>query len=332
MSNYDYLLSSMNRLASFLPKLRGYGDIPYDQQYRGAIALAKRHFFPKGNAPTKKELMALLLQSYQEKRELDLRRQVGPQPTKTLGTQTSFIDRSSHIGVTIGENAASAHTATGTDTVEVPSNFQSSVVAYDNESIASASEVDPGLGDNENHDVFMEPDTGPVQLSACTPVAPRSFNPYMTPISNPRNRDFTTVAPSPLDSSPTPAIDSHNEITFDGDASTDQCTRGLLQVIATCQGRLDDCCSNFAACRQKMVFLEEEKEEIENQLNLTKRKLDETELHLQEANADRGKLKRWVDKLRGQVDAFYSQFGLLRQMAQANPVDSEDWADDPKSD
>lgn len=49
----------MNRLASFLPKLRGYGDIPYEQQYRGAIALAKRHFFPKGQAPTKKEVRGM---------------------------------------------------------------------------------------------------------------------------------------------------------------------------------------------------------------------------------------------------------------------------------
>ena len=56
VSNQKDSLNSMDRLATFLPKLRGYGDIPYDQQYRGAIALAKRHFFPKGRAPTKKEV------------------------------------------------------------------------------------------------------------------------------------------------------------------------------------------------------------------------------------------------------------------------------------
>ncbi|KAG9313031.1 hypothetical protein JVU11DRAFT_6471 [Chiua virens] len=70
------LPAAKKTLASFLPKLRGYydnGDIPYNEQYRGAIALAKRHFFPNGQAPTKRELMALLLQSYQERRELRLR-------------------------------------------------------------------------------------------------------------------------------------------------------------------------------------------------------------------------------------------------------------------
>lgn len=179
----------------------------------------------------------------------------------------------------------------------------------------------------------------------------------MTPISNPRCTDYTAAAPSLPDSSPSPAI--HSEIALGEDASTDQGVRELLQVVATCQGRLDYCCSNFTACRQKVdilllvkaashavsfqiTFLEEEKEEIEKKLDLTKRKLDETELLLQEANADRESLRKWVDKLRSQVDAFYSQFGLLRvrnlffcytcwstdifwqQMAHANPADSEE--------
>ena len=92
--------------------------------------------------------MALLLQSYQEKRELDLCK-AGSLPTKTLGTQTSFIDRSSYIGVGVGENAASAHTTAGSSTVRVPnqSNPQSSVEqpnvgAHDDESVVPASEFD----------------------------------------------------------------------------------------------------------------------------------------------------------------------------------------------
>lgn len=97
--------------------------------------------------------MALLLQSYQEKRELSLQRRTQSQATKTLGIQTSFIDGSSHTKVASGESASSVHKAACSDTVEAPNqcNPQSSIeqsnndVIVDNESTAVASEIDPDL-------------------------------------------------------------------------------------------------------------------------------------------------------------------------------------------
>ncbi|KAF8448974.1 hypothetical protein L210DRAFT_2639080 [Boletus edulis BED1] len=163
-------------LAAFLPKLRGYGDIPYDQQYRGAIALAKRHFFPTGKALTKKELMALLLQSYQEKRELTSKGQTQPQPTKTLGIQTSLetIDGSSHIVKASHGSTPCVHSVACTNTPEIPTQPESSIELPNKdimelEHTSSASGTDPDLGNEDYHDVDSGPETEPAQLVACTP-------------------------------------------------------------------------------------------------------------------------------------------------------------------
>lgn len=90
--------------------------------------------------------MALLLQSYQEKRELSrIHRQIPTQATKTLGTQTSFIDRSSHAGMT---NCESVHSAVCSNMLEIPGQRNSSVEQPRNhvvagvESTVVASEAD----------------------------------------------------------------------------------------------------------------------------------------------------------------------------------------------
>ncbi|KAG8220984.1 hypothetical protein J3R82DRAFT_2492 [Butyriboletus roseoflavus] len=322
-------------LATFLPKLRGYGDIPYDQQYRGAIALAKRHFFPKGKAPTKKELMALLLQSYQEKRELSLRRQTQPLPTKALGIQTSLgsIGVSSYAGIASGESAPGVRPALYPDTVETSSQSSSQSriklpnndIVVDVESTSVASGVGLDL-DDDSHGMVSEPETEPARLIACTPVAPRSFNPYMTPISNPRHVDHTAAEPSSLNASPTPAIDSNSEIASnEDDGLPDDGIGELLQATATTRGRLNYYYDKFKAACRKITFLEGQKEDIQREFKLTKRKLDETEKWLREANADRGRLNEWVNTLLGRVETIYGQLGLMRGMTGPEAISNEEW-------
>ncbi|KAG6381664.1 hypothetical protein JVT61DRAFT_265 [Boletus reticuloceps] len=319
----------MDRLAAFLPKLRGYGDIPYDQQYRGAIALAKRHFFPTGKALTKKELMALLLQSYQEKRELTSKCQTQPQPTKTLGIQTSLetIDGSSHIVEASGGSAPCVHSAACTNTPEIPTEPESSIElpnkgVVELEHTSSASGTDPDLGNEDNHDMVSGPETEPAQLVACTPVAPRSFNPYMTPISNPRYPDHAASTLSLRNESPTPASTggSHVELTFDEDSpATDEGIGELLQATATSQVVAD-------SMPMQITFLEGQKEGIQREFDLTKRKLDETEQRLREANGDRWKLNRLVDKLHRRIDSIYNQLGMLRGIMDPEDTDNEKWS------
>lgn len=163
--------------------------------------------------------------------------------------------------------------------------------------------------------------TGPSVLR----VAPRSFNPYMTPISNPRHVDHIAATPS----SPTPAINSHIEIASNEDSPTDEGVGELLQATATSQGRLNYYYNKFVGACQKasislfvgvtshtvpiqITFLEGQKEEIQREFDLTKRKLDETEQRLREANVDKGKLKKWGDTLVRRIDSIYRQLGLLR--------------------
>lgn len=102
-----------------------------------------------------RQLMALLLQSYQEKRELDLKCRTQSQPSKALGIQTSLatIDGSSYTGTASGKDAPCIHPATCTGTVEIPtqSNSQSgagvpnNVFVVDTEPTSVDSELDPDL-------------------------------------------------------------------------------------------------------------------------------------------------------------------------------------------
>lgn len=70
--------------------------------------------------------MALLLQSYQEKRELSLRRQTQPLPTKTLGIQTSLGSISfSFARIASGESAPDVQPAPCSNTVEISSQSDS---------------------------------------------------------------------------------------------------------------------------------------------------------------------------------------------------------------
>lgn len=61
----------------------------------------------------------------------------------------------------------------------------------------------------------------------------------------------------------------------------------------------------------QVTLLEGQKEELEREFSFTKRKLDETEQRLREANADRSKLTRWVASLRRRIDMIYSRLGGL---------------------
>lgn len=97
--------------------------------------------------------MALLLQSYQEKRELALQRQTQPQPRQTLGIQTSFIGGSQLTAIPSGQGVPSGHTAALPVTVEIfsQSDSQSSVQGPDDDTVVDvestvvAAEADPDL-------------------------------------------------------------------------------------------------------------------------------------------------------------------------------------------
>lgn len=74
--------------------------------------------------------MALLLQSYQERRELCIQRQTQIQPaklTKTLSIQTSLenIDGLSHTETAGGERAPCVDPAARTNVVEIPTHSDS---------------------------------------------------------------------------------------------------------------------------------------------------------------------------------------------------------------
>lgn len=150
----------------------------------------------------------------------------------------------------------------------------------------------------------------------------------MTPISNPRHGGHTTATTSFLDASPTPTIDSHIEIGLNEYSLTDEGIGELLQATATSRGRLNYYYHKFKAACQKasillcvgvaphtapfqITFLEGQKEEIQRNFDLTKKKLDETERYLQEANADRGRLNEWGNTLLRRVESIYGQLGLL---------------------
>lgn len=86
-------------------------------------------------------------------------------------------------------------------------------------------------------------------------VAPRSSNPYMTPISNPRHVDHTAATPSLRNVSPIPAIDSYMEIAPNEDGLTDEGIGELLRATATSRGRLNYYYHKFKAACQKVSFL-----------------------------------------------------------------------------
>lgn len=62
----------------------------------------------------------------------------------------------------------------------------------------------------------------------------------------------------------------------------------------------------------QMTILEGQKKKIQREFDFTKKKLDETEQHLREANADKSRLQKWVDKLRRRLDLIYEQLGVMR--------------------
>lgn len=88
-------------------------------------------------------------------------------------------------------------------------------------------------------------------------MVPRAFNPYATPISNPRqvNHTHTAAASSLLDASPIPAINSHNEIALNEEGSTDEGIGEMLQATATTQGRLSFYYDKFVAACQRVSIL-----------------------------------------------------------------------------
>lgn len=74
----------------------------------------------------------------------------------------------------------------------------------------------------------------------------------MTPISNPRHVNHVAAPHSFLNASPTPATNSHTEITFD---EANESVGELLQATATSQGRWDDYYNKFiTACQQASIL------------------------------------------------------------------------------
>lgn len=159
----------------------------------------------------------------------------------------------------------------------------------------------------------------------------------MTPVSNPRHVvDHATATPSSHNASPTPALNNHAEIAPDEHSPADEEIGGMLQATAISRGRLNYWYNKFiVACQTASVilsfrvashpvpaqitFLEQEKEEIQKEFDITKKKLDETEQRLREANADNGKLKRWGDRLQRQIESVCRTVGLLRVRGFSSP-------------
>jgi len=78
----------------------------------------------------------------------------------------------------------------------------------------------------------------------------------MTPISNPRNVDYTTATVSLLNASPTPAVDSPIGTIPKEDGPIDEGVGELLQATATSQGRLNYYYNKFvAACQKASISL-----------------------------------------------------------------------------
>ncbi|KAG9313030.1 hypothetical protein JVU11DRAFT_6470 [Chiua virens] len=153
--------------------------------------------------------------------------------------------------------------------------------------------------EDDHHNTSSAPEVNLAQMITQTPAAPRSFNPYMTPVSNPRNGDHSAATPSTFNVPLTPTINIRNEIASDEGGSTNKGIGDLLQDTATSQGRLNYWYNKFmGACREgksltqarresshhilQNIFLKEQKEEIEREYDITKRRLDETEQRLRE--------------------------------------------------
>lgn len=61
----------------------------------------------------------------------------------------------------------------------------------------------------------------------------------------------------------------------------------------------------------QITLLEGQKEEIQVEFKLAKKKLDETEKCLRETDADRGRLKERVDTILHRVGFIHGQLGVL---------------------
>ncbi|KAF9223965.1 hypothetical protein BS17DRAFT_780296 [Gyrodon lividus] len=267
------LPAAKKKLATFLPKLRGYGDIPYDQQYRGAVALAKRHFFPTGRAPTKKELMSLLLQCQQEKKDLRALRPV----TRMLNVQTSLADiaSTSRAGKARHEtkNSLAVQTASFASLGEVISlSASQSSRSNDNDVSAELDQVAPdaNIGNDANGDMVPEFGMEPAPVVPRTPAATRTLHPYMTPMSNPRQTDHAAAVPFLFDSSPTAVTNASAEEPFGSSNSSDEGATWMLQETAMFQDILTTVYAKFAAVCQKASNLEAQNIEIQTKLDCTR--------------------------------------------------------------
>ncbi|KAF9230459.1 hypothetical protein BU15DRAFT_69179 [Melanogaster broomeanus] len=271
------LPEATKKLATFLPKLRGYGDIPYDQQYRGAIALAKRHFFSSGRAPTRKELMSMLLQCQQEKRDLRAPRSL----TRMLSVQTSWADISNTPGIGMtndetklaiqsprfvslremdGPSASASQSDIETRSTDTAVNTEPELVTPDANLLLSDND---GGGD-------MVPEFG-MELAPIVPNTPisaakRALHSYMTPVSNPRPTGRVAAVPLQFESPPTFVTNSSPGEPFESSRSSSW----RSQQEAMFKGVLDTVFAKFAAVCQRASDLEAQKLEIQVELDGTR--------------------------------------------------------------
>ncbi|KAF9240686.1 hypothetical protein BU15DRAFT_61350 [Melanogaster broomeanus] len=267
------LPEATKKLATFLPKLRGYGDIPYDQQYRGAIALAKRHFFSSGRAPTRKELMSMLLQCQQEKRDLR-----APRPlTRMLSVQTSWADITNTPGIGMtndetknslaiqspsfaslremdGPSASASQSDIETRSTDTAVNTEPELVTPD------ANLDNDGGGDMVPELMELAP------IVPNTPVAKRAVHSYMTPVSNPRPTGRVAAVPLQFESPPTIVTNPSTGEPFGSSRSSSW----KSQQEAMFKGVLDTVFAKFAAVCQRASDLEAQKLEIQVELDGTR--------------------------------------------------------------
>ncbi|KIK94191.1 hypothetical protein PAXRUDRAFT_467997 [Paxillus rubicundulus Ve08.2h10] len=264
-------------LATFLPKLRGYGNIPHDQQYRGAVALAKRHFFPVGRVPTKKELMSLLLQCQQEKKKLTSGRPL----TRMLSVQTSLETIPSTSGAGQADNKTKKSFAVQTASFASLGWVTGAPVSKSNAEAHSINMDVDAEPDQATSDASFNDDSGeiiPELRMEPVPVVPRTPNCdatraphlYMTPVSNPRQTDRAAVVPLLFDSSPTLVTNTSANQPFGSSCSLREDASWISQEKNKLQNVLTSVFAQFASVCQRANNLEVQNVEMQTELDRTR--------------------------------------------------------------
>ncbi|KAH7890807.1 hypothetical protein F5I97DRAFT_1838879 [Phlebopus sp. FC_14] len=302
-------------LAGFLPKLRGYGDISFRQQYQGALSLAKRHFVPKGaRGPTKEEWIERNIECQEEIKCLKQRAprrtlsiQVGSHAS--LGTAAAPSDLGYNLEIRDLRDTLAGNTAgsTAQENIEVQNNTGDGT---------EVQQLAPEFNLNEG-DAAMVAETNPevVQTSPSTPRAGRSFNwlgtavnavhAYLTPQSAPRQgRRVTETRSSPsLLTSPIAFFRASDE---GHPAQPPSTTSDEMLVVKQLLNRVNGVVENI---QQRANQVEEENIQLRavmagllNQVRAIRGELRATEQELLESNVERDALKAEIQRKNDIID------------------------------